>query len=315
MDKELKQLIQTGEGYHFEFKESLDKSLIEEVCAFANSSGGKVLLGISDDGEIKGIRTDNKILSRIQDVLNRLEPKLNIKISVSDSIIIVDVPQGKEKPYGYSKGFFIRIGPNSQKLTRNEIVSFFQKEGRIRFDELENSKANFKRDFDKEAFIKFIELSNITPTIDHKFLLENLDCLLENGKLSNAGVLFFTKSTEFLLLQAKVVCVLYKGTEKLNILDKKDLYGNIIKNIEDAVMFVKRLTNIEYKIENLRREEIPEMPDIALREAIINAVCHRDYFEKGANVMIEIFDDRVKISNPVACLPGLLLQNLAQKAW
>jgi predicted HTH transcriptional regulator len=62
MDKELKQLIQTGEGYHLEFKESLDKSLIEEVCAFANSSGGKVLLGISDDGEIKGIRTDNKRL-------------------------------------------------------------------------------------------------------------------------------------------------------------------------------------------------------------------------------------------------------------
>jgi len=91
MDKELKQLIQTGEGYHLEFKESLDKSLIEEVCAFANSSGGKVLLGISDDGEIEGIKTDNNILSRIQDVVNRLEPKLNIKISVSDSIIIVDV--------------------------------------------------------------------------------------------------------------------------------------------------------------------------------------------------------------------------------
>ncbi|GAI28913.1 unnamed protein product, partial [marine sediment metagenome] len=162
MDKELKQLIQTGEGYHLEFKESLDKSLIEEVCAFANSSGGKVLLGISDDGEIKAIKTDNDILSRIQDAVNRLEPKLNIKISVSDSIIIVDVAQGKEKPYGCSKGFFIRIGPNSQKLTRNEIVSFFQKEGRIRFDELENSKANFNRDFDKEAFINFIGLSNIT---------------------------------------------------------------------------------------------------------------------------------------------------------
>ncbi len=113
MDKELKQLIQTGEGYHLEFKESLDKSLIEEVCAFANSSGGKVLLGVSDDGEIKGISTDNNILSRIQNVVNRLEPKLNIKISVSESIIVVDVLQGGEKPYGCSRGFFIRIGPNS----------------------------------------------------------------------------------------------------------------------------------------------------------------------------------------------------------
>lgn len=106
MDKELKQLIQTGEGYHLEFKESLDKSLIEEVCAFANSSGGKVLLGVSDDGEIKGISTDNDILSRIQDVVNRLEPKLNIKILASDSIIVVDVPQGKEKLQWMFKGIF-----------------------------------------------------------------------------------------------------------------------------------------------------------------------------------------------------------------
>lgn len=58
---------------------------------------------------------------------------------------------------------------------------------------MENSKADFKRDFDKEAFINFIKLSNITPAIDHKFLLENLDCMLENGKMTNAGVLFFTK--------------------------------------------------------------------------------------------------------------------------
>lgn len=314
MEKELKQLIQTGEGYHLEFKESLDKSLIEEVCAFANSSGGKVLLGVSDDGEIKGISTDNNILSRIQDVVNRLEPKLDIKISVLDSIIIVNVPQGEEKPYGCSRGFFIRIGPNSQKLTRNEIVSFFQKEGRIRFDELENSKAKFNRDFDKEAFINFIKLSNITPAIDHKFLLENLDCMLENGKMTNAGVLFFARSVEFLLLQAKVVCVLYKGTEKLNILDKKDFYGNIIQNIEDVVMFVKRHTNIEYRIENLRREEISEIPDIALREAIINAVCHRDYFEKGASVMIEIFDDRVEISNPGGLPSGLDAKEFGTKS-
>jgi len=127
-------------------------------------------------------------------------------------------------------------------------------------------------------------------------------------------VLFFTKSTEFLLLQAKVVCVLYKGTEKLHILDKKDFYGNIIQNIEDAVMFVKRHINIEYKIENLRREEIPEIPDIALREAIVNAVCHRDYFEKGASVMIEIFDDRVEISNPGGLPSGLNAKEFGTKS-
>jgi len=63
----IKELIKTGEGYHLEFKKSLDKSFTEEVCAFVNSSGGKVLLGVADDGKTSGIKTDNVLLSRIQD--------------------------------------------------------------------------------------------------------------------------------------------------------------------------------------------------------------------------------------------------------
>jgi len=291
----IKELIKTGEGYHLEFKRSLDKSFIEEVCAFANASGGKILLGIADDGTATGIKTDNVLRSRIQNYIKQVEPKLDVQISVSDNFIVVEVPEGKEKPYGCSRGFFLRIGPNSQKLTRNEIVAFFQKEGRIRFDELENRKAVFSRDFDDLAFSNFLQLASITPSIDKNFLLTNIDCLSENGKMTNAGVLFFTKTTEFLLLQATVTCVLYKGVEKIHVLDRKDFSRNIIDNVENALMFLLRHTNLEYKIEKLRREEIPEIPEVALREAVVNAVCHRDYFEKGANVMIEIFDDRIEI--------------------
>ncbi|MDL2123641.1 MAG: helix-turn-helix domain-containing protein [Deltaproteobacteria bacterium] len=309
--RHIKELIKTGEGYHLEFKKSLDKSFAEEVCAFANSSGGKILLGIADDGKSSGIKTDNVLLSRIQDHIKQIEPHLEIQISVLDNIVVVDIPEGKDKPYGCSKGFFLRIGPNSQKLTRNEIVSFFQKEGRIRFDELENGKAVFSRDFDVSAFNNFLQLASITPSIDKDFLLANLDCLSENGQMTNAGVLFFSKSTEFLLLQVTVTCVLYKGIERIYVLDRKDFSGN---NIENAVMFVLRHTNLEYKIEKLRREEIPEIPEVALREAVVNAVCHRDYFEKGANVMIEIFDDRLEISSPGGLPSGLTRKSFGTKS-
>ncbi len=310
----IKKLIRTGEGYHLECKKSLDKSFPEEICAFANASGGKILLGIADDGKPSGIETDNVLLSRIQDHIKHIEPHLEIHSSVLDKIVVVDIPEGKDKPYGCSRGFFLRIGPNSQKLTRNEIVSFFQKEGRIRFDELENGKAVFSRDFDVAAFNNFLRLASVTPSIDKNFLLANLDCLSENGKMTNAGVLFFSKSTEFLLLQATVTCVLYKGKEKIHILDRKDFSGNIIDNIENAVMFVLRHTNLEYKIDKLRREEIPEIPEVALREAVVNAVCHRDYFEKGANVMIEIFDDRLEISNPGGLPSGLTRKSFGTKS-
>jgi len=143
MNSWIEEIIEAGEGYHIEFKESFDKSFIEEVCAFANSSGGKIILGISDKGIIKGINTDNSFRSRIQDSLRQLQPSLNIGIEIKNNLIVIDVPDGHDKPYACSRGFFIRNGANSQKLTRNEIIEYFRKESRIRFDELKNDKAIF----------------------------------------------------------------------------------------------------------------------------------------------------------------------------
>ncbi len=110
-------------------------------------------------------------------------------------------------------------------------------------------------------------------------------------------MLFFTKSIEFFLRQAICTCVLYKGINKVKILDKKDYSGNMLDNIDNAFNFVKRHTNLEYVIEHIQREDVPEIPDIALREAIINAFAHRYYFEQGSNILVEIFDDRVAITS------------------
>lgn len=131
-------LIKIGEGYHLEFKENIDKSFIKEVCAFANASGSKILLGITDNGLKKNITLDNHLSSRIQDTINHIQPKCQVSITQDRVVVVINVPEGNEKPYGCPDGFFLRIGTNSQKLNRNEIIQFFQKEGRIRFDELES---------------------------------------------------------------------------------------------------------------------------------------------------------------------------------
>jgi ATP-dependent DNA helicase RecG len=159
-------LLQAGEGYHTEFKQSLDKSFVEEACAFANSGGGKILLGVTDNGGIKGIETSNTMRSRVQDTLGQIEPRLTCNIEVADNILVVHIPEGMEKPYGCSRGFFMRMGANSQKLTRNQIIEFFQKEGRIRFDELSHDKADYELDFDQNAFTRFLELAGISQSIE-----------------------------------------------------------------------------------------------------------------------------------------------------
>ena len=303
-DKQIKNLILTGEGYHIEFKQALDKTLIEEVCAFANSSGGYILMGVADDKTIKGIDTSNKFRSQIQDLLSRLQPKLDMVVEVKKNLIIIHVPEGKEKPYGCPKGFFMRVGANSQKMTRNEIISFFKKEGRIHFEELINEKANFEKDFDPKAFKHFLKLSGISPTIKRETLLQNLDCLSSDKKFTNLGVLFFAKDIDFIMNYALVDCILFRGTDKVKILDRKQYKDNLLENIESALAFVQRHTNTEYVITGRpRREEIPDYPETALRETIVNAVCHRDYFERRCHVVVEVFADRVEIYNPGG-LPG-----------
>ena len=298
-DKQIKNLILTGEGYRIEFKQSLDKSFIEEVCAFANASGGTILIGISDEGKVTGVDTSNRSRSKIQDILNKLEPKLEITIEVKKDIIVIHVPEGEEKPYGCPKGFFIRIGDNSQKMTRNEIIKFFKKEGPIRFEELVNKKAKFKEDFDSQAFKSFLQLAGISRTIKYESLLQNLSCLTEDKKLTNLGVLFFAKDIDFIMNYARVDCILFKGTERVKILNRKEYMGGLLDNIENALSFIKNHTATEYVITgNPRREEIDDYPESALREAIINAVCHRDYFTEEVPVSVEVFKDRVQIRNP-----------------
>ncbi len=305
-DKKINNLLLMGEGYRIEFKQSLDKSLLEEVCAFANSSGGYILIGVADDKTIKGVNISHRQLSQIQDMLIRLQPKLDIIVTAKKNLIVICVPEGSEKPYSSPRGFFMRVGANSQKMTRDEIIGFFKKEGRIHFEELINEKATFEKDFDPQAFKKFLKLSGINPTIKQETLLQNLDCLTPDNNLTNLGVLFFAKDLDFIMNHALVDCILFRGVNKVKILDRKQYKGNIIENIESALAFVQRHTNTEYVITGKpQREEIADYPETALREAIVNAVCHRDYFEKRCHVVVEVFSNRVKIDNPGGLPSGL----------
>jgi ATP-dependent DNA helicase RecG len=310
------ELIALGEGYHIEFKVKIDKSIASEICAFANADGGALLIGVTDSGEIKPLSLDNELMSRIQDTINQIEPKIRVKFHKYPEIgvLLVEVEKGINRPYACSDGFFLRMGPNSQKLTRNEIIDLFQSEGLIQFDKLEHHKADFLNDFDRFAYNNFLNKTGITNQIEPEHLLKNLGCMSDSGKFTNAGVLFFTKSIDFLLKHAECTCVLFKGTGRVTILDRKDYNTNMLDNIDNAVNFVKRHTNLAYKIESIQREDIPDIPEIALREAVINAFCHRNYFQEGANIMVEVFDDRVVVVSPGGLPSGLSKQEFGIKS-
>ncbi|MCK5320923.1 putative DNA binding domain-containing protein, partial [Candidatus Parcubacteria bacterium] len=255
--QELKFILQQGEGLRIEFKEQIN-NIDKEIIAFANSKGGRIFLGVDDKGKIKGVNITNKLKSQIQDIARNCDPLIDIKIKKFDDIVIIEVKEGKDKPYKCSSGFYLRQGANSQKMSRDEILDFAIGEGKIRFDEQINYKFDFKKDFDEEKLNKYLLKAKISKTISDKEILVNLDVAKINGNnilFNNAGVLFFAKHPCKIIPQAYITCVRFNGIENVDIIDRLDFNEDIISNIDNAIKFVKRNTKLSYEIKDIQRKE------------------------------------------------------------
>ena len=300
--EKLKFILQKGEGQFIEFKESFDKKIDKEIVAFANASKGRIFLGIDDEGKIKGIKTTNKLKSQIQNIAKNCDPSINIIIEEFENILIIKINTGTDKPYKCSTGFYLRQGANSQKMTRDEILDFAIGEGKIRFDEQINKEFKYPRDFDIKKLNNFLEKIKVKTTLPKKDILINLGVAVKKEEsicLNNAGILFFAKNLKQFYPQAYITCARYKGETRTNVIDRLDLKGDLIEQAEEATKFLLKNTRLAYKFTGKpAREEIPEYPTEAIREGIINAIMHRDYFEKGSNVYLNIYSDRVEIINP-----------------
>jgi ATP-dependent DNA helicase RecG len=315
--EELEILLQEGEGTMLEYKESLSNSFARELVALANTLGGRILVGVRDDRSVSGVKDSNELRARIQDIARNCDPPVQVLVEPVGKVVVVTVRESNAKPVQCRDGFFWRQGAVTQKLSRNELCDFLRSEGVIRFDLTVNPRFQYPGDFDQDKFNAWIKLSNITGKPRTEDVLANIDVAERSGgKLlfRNAGVLFFAKNVRRFFNQAYVTCLLAKGTDKVDILDRKDFDGGVVADIEDAMRFIERNTRTAYRIERLRRENIPEYPMKALREAITNAVMHRDWFVEGANVFVEIYMDRIEVISPGGLPKGMTLYDLGRKS-
>lgn len=307
--EELNLILQQGEGYNIEFKQALPsklRELAEEICAFANAAGGVLLIGVKDDNSIQGVTIDNSIRSRLQEAIGLIQPRLDVKITEHEidgkTIIYVACESGTQKPYMVSGTIFMRNGPNCEKITSSEQMrDFFQQADRIYFDESTCKQFSYPEDFDKSFFQEFLILSKISNTLPESTLLENLKLYANSSSFKNGAVLFFAKDVQRFFEQAVIRCVLLKGTDKRYIIDDKVMTGNLVNQYHEALKYIISKLNLSYEIESQGggpRKEVLEIPEVVFREALINSLAHRDYYEKGATVNVEIFDDRVEITNP-----------------
>ncbi|HLE18444.1 MAG TPA: ATP-binding protein, partial [Syntrophales bacterium] len=151
-------LLQEGEGSMLEYKENLSASFARELVALANTAGGKILLGVRDDGTVKGIPDSNELRARIQDIARNCDPPVKVLVQRIGEVTVVAVRESNAKPVQCSDGFFWRQGAVTQKLSRDEIRDFFRNEVSIRFDLSLCPKFSYPHDFDREKYAAWLRL-------------------------------------------------------------------------------------------------------------------------------------------------------------
>lgn len=326
--KDVKKAILEGESLLVEFKEKilhLD-SLAGEITALANTEGGIIIIGIDDQGNIKGLKQAQGLEENIMNLVrSNIEPALSVDfliIEMQDKKIAgIKVPKSASRPHKTNQGkYYIRVGTTKRFPSQEELARMYQNRGLIYFDIKAILEADLK-DIDKDRVNNYFhkvyqkDLYADAENIDE--LLVNLDILKEEQNRlypTIAGLLFFGTDPQKHLKSAGVKLVHFKG-ENLDseILQKKDIIGNVPEQIEQAVNFIRANIKTKIELDGIKRREIPQFPIEAIREIIVNALAHRDYSILNQKIRIFLFSDRLEVISPGRLPNTVTLENITFK--
>ncbi|MEW6040336.1 MAG: RNA-binding domain-containing protein [Elusimicrobiota bacterium] len=331
MKKEtIEKIIGKGESETLELKPSLSQinEIVETISAFANTVGGKIIIGVSDSGKIKGVEIGKGTIENLtntiaQNTEPKIQPHITVEKTKGKNIIVVDVPESMDKlvlAYGRP---YKRVGKSSPRMSKEEYEKRIleKHKEKLQFDTQickNTSLEDIDWNFIKETFIPLYEkVSEKRITGKSKSLLDSLNCTRDN-KPTNAGILLFGKEPQKFYLNSYIALARYKGkTEGFERLDYKEFRGNLIQQIDNCDKYIKEhitvmSRSLPHKVE---REDIPEYGWFTIRELITNAVCHRDYSQEGSKVIIKMFDDHIEYYNPGGLPVGITPQNITEKQF
>ncbi|MGB9200648.1 ATP-binding protein [Methanobacterium sp.] len=208
-------------------------------------------------------------------------------------------------------------------ITENLII-FFEEKGpgnTVPFDEKVHGDLDYSI-LVEEELIEFLQkrafkLHVDVPSIPLKDIFVDVLKVVKHVdgefKPTNTALLFFSQNPADYLPQDVIKIARYNGNTRLETIDNKEITGPIYKMIKEVEVFFKRNTRLANKIVDFKRIDIPEYPFEAIREALINAIAHRDYNQRGAHIMFSIFEDRIEVVSPGGLLPGLKINDLEGK--
>jgi len=314
-------ILQNPESKTLEFKQDLSshEGVLRSLIAFANTSGGTLVIGIEDKTKnIIGINEPLILEERLANIISdgispRLVPNIEILPWRNTYLVLIQVYPSNTRPHylknkGLEKGTFIRIGSTNRladSILINELQRLTKSES---YDELPLPDLDSEAIDFRVASELFSEYRKLTKTG-----LETLKIVIRNqGRIvpTIGGMLLFGKNRHEYFPDAWIQAGRFKGTHKKDIIDSQEIYSYPVIAIEEAINFIKKHFMHSFEISETQRREQWNIPLIAIREAIINAVVHADYAQRGSPIRISIFDDRIEIENPGLIPFNLTLEDL-----
>lgn len=318
-------LISQGENSSIEFKSGnvRPESVAKEMAAFSNSFGGTLLIGVEDDGIISGINMEkiDQWLANIarNNVIPAISPDISIENIESKKVAVVEIPKGMNKPYQTIDGkYYIRISSTNRTATKEELSRLFQQAGIVHFDlspvegtegkDLDLLKVN---DYWSTCYdINFISLEKH----EQQKILINSDIIVpfEGGNVTSVGgLLLFGKQPQRRLPQSSIKTAIFKGEDITDdIIDKKEIIGVLPEIIDNTASLINIFLPRASIVKKLKREEQILIPVRVIREALVNAVSHRDYSIINRHTTVYIFSNRIEITSPGKIANTLTLEKI-----
>jgi len=294
---------------HVENKKSLAErhEAIIAIAAFATAGGGLVRFGIGPDGNRAGIQLGRTSLEELANQIRQNTdppqyPSITVEGDATSAVVNVRVEESPIKPVWAFGKPYKRVGRTNQSLSREETQRLIDVTTGRTWDALP-CQGLTETALDRRAIEDYLKRSGQDTAADTNTVLDNLRLRLPDGSLCNAAALLFAPVPPRFVDGAQLKCARFNGTTSVDFLDERTVETNLLDQLDEALSFIARNTRQGIRITGRpQRETIPEYPPEALREAVINAICHRDYAKAGTT-QVRIYDDRLEVWNP-ATLPA-----------
>lgn len=318
---DLIEILKRPEGKTLEFKRDLSspEAALKAIVAFANTAGGALLIGVEDrTRHVRGVSDPLDLEERLANLISdRIAPRLVPEIEIlpwrRTQILALQVHPSPSRPHyltreGPTAGVYVRVGSTNRRADPElieELRRFARGEG---FDEqpmpgLDSEALDFRAA--SESFAAFRQLGRRD--------LETLRLLThhQGRKVPTiGGMLLFGKDRERHFPDAWIQAGRFAGSDKTSILDRTEIRTNLVRSVAEAIAFVEKHSWRGADIGAVRRTDRWNLPPEAVREAVINAVVHADYAQRGAPIRLSIFDDRLEVENPGLLPFGLTIDDL-----